>query len=97
MTETENLVDALIVEKSPIKSGGRARVNIEILKELKIDTGQQVVISSEKKDILVKVYGDTLMDKGKIRLRILDLKKLDVERGDEVTIREHEKLLSRLL
>lgn len=97
MTETENLGENLIVERSPIKSGGRARVNIEILKELKIDTGQQVVISSEKKDILVKVYGDTLMDKGKIKLRSLDVKKLDVEGGDKVTIREHEKLLSRLL
>ncbi|MFP4001590.1 MAG: hypothetical protein ACLFSM_02795 [Thermoplasmata archaeon] len=100
MTEEEKkeiMEKTLTVEESPIKAGGRARISNEVLEDLKIDSGQQVVISSRRKDILVKIYGDNLVDKGKIRLRSLDYKKLDVVEGDEVKVKDHKKLLTKLL
>ena len=87
----------LVVEKSSIRSGGRARINEEELKELDIENGDQAVISSEHKDILLKVYGDSLVEKDKIILRSKDLEKLKVGEYDEVTVRKHRKLLNKLL
>jgi len=93
MTEAERLV----VEKSPIESGGRARVNNEVLDELEITSGDLVVISSDKKDILVNLFGDDLVDEGKIILRVLDVEKLAVSEEDEVSVKKHTKFLKKLL
>ena len=90
-------IDTLFVEESPIRSGGRVRVNIEVLKRLEVKTGDLVVISSDKRDILVKIYGDDLIDEDKIKIRVSDVKKLGVEESEEVTVRKHQKLLTRLL
>jgi len=93
MTEAERLA----VEKSPVESGGRARVNNEFLDKLEINNGDLVVISSDKKDILVTVFGDDLVDEGKIRLRVLDVDKLGVTEEDEVSVKKHTKFLTKLL
>jgi len=93
MTEAEKLV----VEKSPIESGGRARVNNEFLDKLEISSGDLVVISSDKKDILVNIFGDDLVEEGKIILRVLDVEKLGVTEEDEVSVKKHQKLLTKLL
>jgi len=93
MTEAERLV----VEKSPIESGGRARVNNEFLEALEISSGDLVVVSSDKKDILINIFGDDLVEEGKIRLRALDVEKLGVTEEDKVSVKKHQKLLTKLL
>ncbi|MFW5945546.1 MAG: hypothetical protein ACOCSJ_01710 [Candidatus Natronoplasma sp.] len=93
MTEAERLV----VEKSPVEAGGRARVNSAILDELEITRGDLTVVSSDKKDILVTVFGDDLVDEGRIRLRVNDMDKLGVEEDEEVSVKKHKKFLTKLL
>ncbi len=90
-------VETLFVEESPIRSGGRVRVNAEVLKRLEVETEDLIVVSSDKKDILVKIYGDDLIDEDKIRIRISDREKLGVEEDEEVSVRKHQKLLTKLL
>ncbi|MEF8874453.1 MAG: hypothetical protein V5A88_07275 [Candidatus Thermoplasmatota archaeon] len=92
---TERLI--LRVEESSIKSGGRVRVNEEAIENLDIYDGELIVVSSEKKDILVSMYTDDMIEEGRISIREDDRKKLDVEGRDEVEIRKHEKLLNKLL
>ncbi len=93
MTESRSLK----VEKSPVKSGGRARVNTESIEDLEVDDGELIVVSSDRKDILVSVYGDDLINLGKIKLRKLDVEKLGVGEGQTVNIKKHKKLLNKLL
>ncbi|MBS3782072.1 MAG: hypothetical protein KGY66_06525 [Candidatus Thermoplasmatota archaeon] len=93
MTEAKMLE----VEKSPIESGGRARVNKTLLEKLSFTSGDLVVVSSDKKDILVTIFGDDLIEEDKIKLRVLDVEKLGVEEGEEISIREHKKLLTKLI
>ncbi len=92
---TESLI--LEVEKSPVRSGGRVRVNKEDIEGLEIDDGDLIVVSSKEKDILVSIYTDEMIENGKISIREEDRKKLKVEEGDDVEIRKHKKLLNRLL
>ncbi len=87
----------LIVTESRVKSGGRVRVNDEDVEDQEINDGELIVVSSEKKDILVSIYTDDMIKKGRISIRGHDRKKLKVEEGDEVDIRKHEKLLNKLL
>lgn len=87
----------LEVENSPIEAGGRARVNEELMKEAELEDGQMIVVSSENKDILVSAYSDYMIEREKISLRGKDRKKLGVQEGDKVTVREHKKLLQKLL
>ncbi len=89
--------DVLIVEVSPVRSTGRARVNSKVLKKLDISNGELVVVSTEKNDILVSIFGDELVEESNIKLRILDVEKLRTEEGKEVKIRKHQKLLKKLL
>ncbi len=93
MTEAEYLV----VEKSPIEAGGRARVNSAVIDRLDITSGDLVVVSSDKKDILVKLFGDDLVEEDKIRVRGHDVEKLGIEEDDEVSVKKHKKLLKKLL
>ncbi len=93
MTEAEKLV----VEKSPVEAGGRARVNNAILDGLEITSGDLAVVSSDKKDILVTVFGDDLVEEGKIRLRMNDVDKLGVVEDEEVSVKRHTKFLTKLL
>lgn len=97
MTAADISAETLLVEKSPIKAGGRARINQEIFEKLEVETGDNVVVSSDDKDILVRIYGDDIVEKDKIILRSRDVEKLGVEEKEEVTIRKHKKLLTRLL
>lgn len=92
---TEKLL--LKVEESPIIPGGRTRVNKDDIKNLDIYEGDLIVVSSEKKDILVSMYTDDMIEEGRISIREEDRKKLKVQEGDEVDIRKHEKLLTKLL
>jgi len=87
----------LVVEKSPIESGGRARVNSTILEKLGVSSGDLVVVSSDKKDILITIFGDDLIDEGKIRLREFDVEKLAVVEDEEVSVKKHKTLLTKLL
>ncbi|MFW5928283.1 MAG: hypothetical protein ACOCSL_03685 [Thermoplasmatota archaeon] len=88
---------ALIVEESPVKSGGRSRVNLDTLKQMDLNEGELVVLSSSKKDILVTLYSDKLISYGKIKVRKQDAKKLGVKEGDEIRIKQHQNLLKSLL
>ncbi|MEF8835391.1 MAG: hypothetical protein V5A76_04470 [Candidatus Thermoplasmatota archaeon] len=97
MTTADISAEILLVEKSPIEAGGRARINTDILEKLEVETGDNVVVSSDKRDILVKIYDDDMVEKNKIILRSRDVEKLGVEEKEEVTIRKHKKLLSKLL
>ncbi len=83
----------LRVVSSPIKFGGRARINEKTLGETGIDEGSLVVISSDKKDILVSIYSDMLIDEGLVKLREEDMRKLNVKEGGEVNMKEHSRLL----
>lgn len=90
-------VESLIVEASPVKSGGRARVNTETVQNMDVEDGELIVLSSDRKDILVSISGDSLINEGKIKLRRLDLEKLGVSEGQTVNIKRHKKLLNKLL
>ena len=87
----------MTVQRSPVKFGGRARTSKDILNELDITEGDLILIRSEKKDVLVSLYYDDIMENGKIKLREEDLKKLGVDEGDLVTIKKHHSLLNKLL
>ncbi|MFP3871745.1 MAG: hypothetical protein ACLFVL_02570 [Candidatus Aenigmatarchaeota archaeon] len=87
----------LEVENSPIEAGGRVRIDKDTLEELNVVEGELIVVSSKNKDILVSVYSDEMMEKGKISIRVKDRKKLEVEEGDGVDVREHKNLLHKVL
>lgn len=87
----------LKVEESPVKSGGRSRVSRQTLQELNLGEGELVVLSSNKKDILVTLYCDNLIRNGQIKIRQQDLRKLGVKEGDEVKLKQHQSLLTNLL
>ena len=87
----------LKVEESPVKSGGRSRVSRETLKNMNLTEGELVVLRSNKKDVLVTLYGDNLIDDGKIKIRKQDTRKLGVKEGDEIKIKQHQNLLKSLL
>lgn len=87
----------LRVEESPVKSGGRSRINQKTLEKLNIAEGESVVLRSNHKDILVTIYSDDLIEEGGIKVRQQDLKKLSVKEGDEIKIKKHQSLLTNLL
>lgn len=87
----------LRVEESPVKSGGRSRINRKTLEKLNITEGESVVLRSNHKDILVTIFSDNLIDEGEIKIRQQDLKKLSVKEGDEIKIKKHQSLLTNLL
>ncbi len=83
----------LSVVSSPIKFGGRARVNEKTLDETRIDEGSLVVISSDKRDILLTIYSDLLIDEGLVKLREDDMRKLGVKEGAVIKMKKHSSLL----
>ncbi len=85
----------LQVVSSPIKFGGRARVNDKTLDEANIKEETLVVVSSEKKDVLVTIYSDMLIEEGLIKLRGEDMRKLGVKDDAKVTMKEHSSLLKK--
>ncbi|MFO7792689.1 MAG: hypothetical protein R6W73_06890 [Candidatus Saliniplasma sp.] len=87
----------LKVKNSPVKVGGRARVNPNIKMNLDLDNGGLVIVSSETKDVLVSIFFDDLVDDGKIVLRKEDRKKLNINEGESVRVRKHKSLLNKLL
>lgn len=87
----------LTVQKSPVKFGGRARINKDVLEKLDITKGDTILVRSKSKDILVSLYYDGFMKDKNIKLREEDMKKLGVEEGDKVVIKEHHNLLNKLL
>ncbi len=87
----------LKVEESPVKSGGRSRVSPDTLKRMNLGEGELVVLSSNKKDILVTLYCDNLIGNGRIKIRKQDTRKLGVKEGDEIKIKQHQNLLKSLL
>lgn len=87
----------LDVKESPIQFGGRARVNSNVLDDLDINEGDQVVLSSKSADVLVSIYSDNLLEEGIIKLRGKDRKKLAIQEGDEIEVRKHKSLLNKLL
>ncbi len=83
----------LIAEESPVKFGGRARINRKHLLDIGINDGSQVVLSSKTKDILVDIFSDELVEEGKIIIRGEDMKKLGINESGSVQIQAHSKLL----
>lgn len=87
----------LSAEESPVSMGGRARISMGNLKALGITEGSKVVISSERKDILVNVYSDELVEEDCIIIRGDDIQKLSIEEGEKVRIRTHRSLIKHKL
>ncbi|MFO8109603.1 MAG: hypothetical protein R6U17_03640 [Thermoplasmata archaeon] len=85
----------LKVKPSVVRIGGTARTDNDTMKTLMMNDGELAVISSEKKDILVNLFADSLIESGCIKLREGDMKKLSVNSGDMVRVRAHENLLSK--
>ncbi|MDI6917756.1 MAG: hypothetical protein QMC80_08185 [Thermoplasmatales archaeon] len=82
----------MTVKKSAVKGEGIARIHEAVLDSLTIHSGENIVVSSSAKSILVTVFGDTLIGKNDIRLRENDMKKLDVKKGDRVDVEEYKKI-----
>jgi formylmethanofuran dehydrogenase subunit D len=80
------LVTKLQVKESPIEKSGVSRIHISVLKDLGVEVGNTIVVSSDNGSILVHVYADTLIEENKISLRPVDRKKLGVVGEDEVAI-----------
>ena len=76
----------LKVKESPITKNGIARVHIDTLQKLGIQTGKNVAVSCGNGSILVHIYADDLIEKHSISLRPGDRRKLKVRSGDEVSI-----------
>ncbi len=85
----------LIVEPSLVKIQGTARVNTKIMRELGLDDRDLAVIRSERRDILVNIFSDPLIENGYIKLREGDMKRLGVEGGENVKMMTHQSLLKR--
>ncbi len=85
----------LTVEPSVISIGGSARVQKSALQGLGIDDGGLAVIRSEKKDVLLNVFPDGMLDDGIIKLRKVDMDKLSVQEGDKVKMMAHESILKK--
>ena len=66
------MVSKLIVKESLISKSGVARIHENVLKQLGVDSGKSIVVSSDNGSILINVYADTLIDKNKISLRPAD-------------------------
>ena len=63
-----------------------ARISDNVLEKLGVDEGHSIVVSTEKKSILVTIYGDQLIEDELISLRPGDRKKLHVSKGDKVSL-----------
>ncbi|MFO7991790.1 MAG: hypothetical protein R6U61_05805 [Thermoplasmata archaeon] len=85
----------LEAEQGSIRINGRARINPEDLDRLGISEGELAVLSSDYKDILVSIFSDIFVEKGKIIIREDDMKKLKVGGGDTVELTEHQSLLNQ--
>ena len=86
----------LVVRKSAISGGGIARVHISVLEDMGIEPGENIVVRSGNRAIIVKVFGDNLVEKGDIRLRAKDMKRLGVKKGDRVEIEPLIPLIPRV-
>lgn len=82
----------LTVKKSAVKGEGIARIHEAVLGSLTIQSGENVVVSSNTKSILVTVFVDTLIGENDIRLRENDMKKLGVKKGDYINVEKHRKI-----
>jgi len=82
----------LTVKKSAVKGEGIARIHESVLGSLTIQSGENVVVSSNTKSILVTVFGDTLIGKNDVRLRENDMKKLGVKKGDYINVKNYRKI-----
>ncbi|MGM0406226.1 MAG: hypothetical protein ACQEQM_08820 [Thermoplasmatota archaeon] len=87
----------LAVDISPVKVGGRARVNSKTIIDLDLEEGDLAIVSSESKDILVSTFSDKFVNDGEIMLREQDIEKLNVSKGDNVSLRKHQSILTKLL
>ncbi len=85
----------LEAEQGSVRIGGRARVNPEDLDRIGITEGDLAVLSSDHKDILVNIFSDIFVERGKIIIREDDMKKLKVGDGGTVELTEHESLLNQ--
>jgi len=82
----------MTVKKSAIKGEGIARIYESVLDNLAIHSGENIVVSSDTKSILVTVFGDMFIGKNDIRLRENDMKKLGVKKGDYVNVEKYRKI-----
>lgn len=82
----------MTVKKSAVKGEGIARIHDAALGSLTIQSGENIVVSSDTKSILVTMFGDTLIGKDDIRLRENDMKKLGVKKGDCVNVEKYRKI-----
>lgn len=78
-----------------VKIGGSARVHTKSMSALGIRDGELAVIRSDKRDILVNLFSDTMVEEGCIKLREGDMEKLSVVSGAVINVMGHEGLLKR--
>ena len=83
----------LVVKASPIKGeGGVARIHDDILKQLGVEEGKSIAVSSESDSILLTIYGDKIIDKKQISIREEDTEKLGVSDGETVKLNIHKTM-----
>ena len=76
----------LVVRKSPISGSGIARVNKLILEMPEFTEGKVALVENEKFNRVLRIVGDSMMQKGRISLRQKDMDKLKVKEGDKVKL-----------
>lgn len=91
MAESNNNIELVVVE-SKISMGGVARIHVTVLNRLGLKSGDHAVVRCGQRSIIVKVFGDSIIDEGEISLRVKDRRRLGVREGDYVTIEPYIKL-----
>jgi hypothetical protein len=94
----EEVVIELPVHKSAISSvdKGIARLHSSHMDMFEEDEDHMVLISNEKKKIVVKLVSDRFARKDMIILRSGDMEDLDVREGDMVSIEPYHKMTDEL-
>lgn len=81
----------LVVKESSIEGeDGVARISDDVLGKLEAEEGHSVIVKSEKKELLLTIYADKMMETNKISLRSGDRKRLSVDGGDKVILSPHK-------
>ncbi len=97
MAEEKEEALELVVVGSKISVGGVARIHENVLKQLGIKSGDHVVVGFKDKSVLVKAFGDRIIDEGEISLRSRERDRLGVREGDYASVTLHESLKSVIM
>ena len=82
----------LKVKESPIAKDGVARIHLNVLHQLGLQTGKTAAVSYGNGSLLVHIYADSLIEEDMISLRPGDRKKLGVQYGNIVFIKPYSSI-----